>query len=261
MAQGDLKELLGQVPTYTSPVEEQSSTGLPHLSHDPEHAYHLIVMCVVFRFLYSLCHSCFMSLSAGQECPSLSGIPLGLGAGFKLGSGDKEKEKEKDKEKDKDKDKDRDRDNDEQEPSEPLVEKRGTKSEQRDDEPVPHTSGWTSILEDFFVHGMPVVGPSARTKDKGSHAELGRSLSTGDMKRRSKVGTKGPYEILIKERMMGIYLAIFVHRDAKHLVRRVFFFTCYGGEVLKRRLSRHVQVRGHRRTHRWKGRQQGCRRH
>ena len=204
-----------------------------------------------------------MSLSAGQECPSLSGMPLGLGAGFKLGSGDKEKEKEKDKDKDRDrdKDKDRDRDNDEQEPSEPLAEKRGTKSEQRDDEPAPHTSGWTSILEDFFVHGMPVVGPSARTKDKGSHTELGRSLSTGDMKHRSKMGTRGPYEILVKERMMGIYLAIFVHRDAKHLVRRVSFFTCYAGEVLKRRLSRHVQVRGHRRTHRWKGGQQGCRRH
>jgi len=174
-----------------------------------------------------------MSLSAGQECPSLSGMPLGLGAGFKLGSGDKEKEKEKDK--------DRDRDNDEQEPSEPLIEKRGPKTEQRDDELVPHTSGWTSILEDFFVHGMPIVGPSARTKDKGSHAELGRSLSTGDMMRRSKMGTRGPYEILVKERMMGIYLAIFVHRDAKHLVRRASFSLHVTGETwLKCRLSRRV---------------------
>jgi hypothetical protein len=169
-----------------------------------------------------------MSLSAGQECPSLSGLPLGLGAGFKLGSGDKEKEKDKDRERDKDKD--RDRDDDEQEPSEPLNEKRDPKTGQRDDEPVPHTSGWTSILEDFFVHGMPVVGPGARTKDKGSHAELGRSLSTGDMKRRSKMGTRGPYEILVKERMMGIYLAIFVHRDAKHLVRRVSIFLHITGE-------------------------------
>src|SRR6267142_1583275 len=99
-----------------------------------------------------------MSFSAGQECPSLSGMPLGLGAGFKLGSGDKEKEKDRDR--DKDKDKDRDRDNDEQEPSEPLIEKRALKPEQRDEEPVPHTSGWTSILEDFFVHGLTVVGPA-----------------------------------------------------------------------------------------------------
>jgi hypothetical protein len=163
-----------------------------------------------------------MPFSAGQECPSLSGMPLGLGAGFKLGSGDKEKEKDRDR--DKDKDKDRDRDNDEQEPSEPPIEKRTPKPEQRDDEPVPHTSGWTSILEDFFVHGLTVVGPSARTKDKSPHHELGRSLSAGDMGRRPKTGTRGPYEMLIKERLMGIYLAIFVHRDAKHLVRGVSNF-------------------------------------
>jgi hypothetical protein len=191
-------------------------------------------------------------------------MPLGLGAGFKLGSGDKEKEKDRDRDKDKDKDKDRDRDHDEQEHSEPLVEKRASKSEQRhgDDEPAPHTSGWTSILEDFFVHGLTVVGPSARTRDKSSHHELGRSLSTGDMGRRSKTGTKGPYEMLVKERLMGIYLAIFVHRDAKHLVRGVsyFFFSLIAGEVLKRWSLRHVQVCGHRRTHRGEGWQQGCRR-
>ncbi|KAH9974841.1 hypothetical protein BJV74DRAFT_863318 [Russula compacta] len=196
LPKGDLQELLGQVPTYTSPIEERSPTGLPQLPNDSEHAYHLVVI-------------------AGQECPSLSGIPLGLGAGFKLGGGDKEREKDKER----DKDKDGDRDNDEQESAEPLVEKRGPKSEQHDDEHVPHTSGWTSILEDFFVHGLPVVGPGARTKDKGSNLELGRSHSVGDIRRRSKSGTRGPYEMLVKERMMGIYLAIFVHRDAKHLVR------------------------------------------
>src|ERR1700760_2527232 len=125
-----------------------------------------------------------MSHSAGQECPSLSGIPLGLGAGFKLGSGDKEKEKDKER----DKDKDRDNDDNEQEPPEPLPDKRGPKSEQRDEEPAPHTSGWTSILEDFFVHGMTVVGPSARTKEKGSQSDLGRSYSTGDIRRRPKTG-------------------------------------------------------------------------
>jgi hypothetical protein len=155
-----------------------------------------------------------MSPSAGQECPSLSGIPLGLGAGFKLGSGDKEKEKDKER----DKDKDRDHDNVEQEPPEPLIEKRGPKSEQRDEELVPHTSGWTSILEDFFAHGMSVVGPSSRTKDKNSQSDLGRSYSTGDIRRRLKTGPRGPYELLVKERLMGIYLAVFVHRDAKHLV-------------------------------------------
>ena len=159
-----------------------------------------------------------MSLSAGQECPSLSGIPLGLG-GFKLGTGDKEKEKDKDKDRDKDKekDKDKDRETDGHETSEPLGERRISKSDH--EEPVPHTSGWTSILEDFFVHGLPNVGPGARAKDKDSHSDLRRVYSNADTKRRPVTATKGPYEMLVKERMMGIHLAIFVHRDAKHLVR------------------------------------------
>lgn len=174
-----------------------------------------------------------MFLSAGQECPSLSGIPLGLGAGFKLG-GDKEKEKDREREKDKDKDPD----NVEQEPPEPLIEKRGPKTEQRDEEPVPHTSGWTSILEDFLVHGMTVVGPSARAKDKGSQSELGRSHSAHDVRRRPKTATRGPYELLVKERLMGIYLAVFVHRDAKHLVRSAFILTHCARIVLNARVGK-----------------------
>ena|SRR6267154_1316641 len=197
-----------------------------------------------------------MSLSAGQECPSLSGIPLGLGAGFKLGSGDKEKEKDRER----DKDKDKDPDNVELEPPEPLIENRGPKVEQRDEEPVPHTSGWTSILEDFFVHGMTVVGPSARAKDKGSQSELGRSYSANDIRRRPKTGTRGPYEMLVKERLMGIYLAIFVHRDAKHLVRGASILTHSTRSMLNARSVRHVQVCGHRRTNRWTGGQQRRRR-
>ena len=189
-----------------------------------------------------------LSLSAGQECPGLSGIPLGLGAGFKLGSGDKEKEK----------DRERDKDNAEQESPEPPIEKRGPKVEQRDEEPVPHTSGWTSILEDFFVHGMTVVGPSARAKDKdkASQSELGRSHSANDIRHCPKTGTRGPYELLVKERLMGIYLAIFVHRDAEHLVRGASFLTHCTKRVLIARSVRHVKVCGHHGTNRWTGGQQ-----
>ncbi|KAH8979602.1 DNase I-like protein [Lactarius hatsudake] len=198
LPKGDLQELLGEVPVSTPPPsDEHPSTNLPRLANDSNHTYHLVVI-------------------AGQECPSLSGIPLGLG-GFKLGSGDKDKEKEKDKDKDRDKEKEKDRETDGHEPSESLGERRISKSDH--EEPVPHTSGWTSILEDFFVHGLPIVGPGARAKEKHSHSDLGRAYLNADAKRRPVTGTKGPYEMLVKERMMGIYLAIFVHRDAKHLVQ------------------------------------------
>ncbi|KAH9018468.1 hypothetical protein EDB85DRAFT_2294492 [Lactarius pseudohatsudake] len=198
LPKGDLQELLGEVPVSTPPSsDEHPSTNLPRLANDSNHTYHLVVI-------------------AGQECPSLSGIPLGLG-GFKLGSGDKDKEKEKDKDKDRDKEKEKDRETDVHEPSEPLGERRISKSDH--EELVPHTSGWTSILEDFFVHGLPIVGPGARAKEKHSHSDLGRAYLNADAKRRPVTGTKGPYEMLVKERMMGIYLAIFVHRDAKHLVQ------------------------------------------
>ncbi|KAI9512955.1 hypothetical protein F5148DRAFT_560294 [Russula earlei] len=63
LPKGDLQELLGHVPIYNAPPEDHVSKGLPQVPHDSEHTYHLVVI-------------------AGQECPSLSGIPLGLGAGF-----------------------------------------------------------------------------------------------------------------------------------------------------------------------------------
>jgi hypothetical protein len=152
-----------------------------------------------------------------------------------LGGGDKDKDREKDK------DKDREQPNDEQDPSESPHESRAAAQKSDDDEPVPHTHGWTSILEDFFVHGMTVVGPGARTRAERdrhhhhhhrhshSHPELGHvSSAAGDARRRCN-NTKGPYEMLVKERMMGLYLAVFVHRDAKHLVRGAsllsFFFS------------------------------------
>ena len=50
MAQGDLQELLGQIPTYTSPVEEHTSNGLPHLPNNSEHGYHLVVVYAIFFF-------------------------------------------------------------------------------------------------------------------------------------------------------------------------------------------------------------------
>jgi hypothetical protein len=56
MTQGDLQELLGQVPTYNSSVEEQAPKGLPQLANDVEHPYHLVVMCAILSFHLPIIH-------------------------------------------------------------------------------------------------------------------------------------------------------------------------------------------------------------
>ena len=85
--------------------------------------------------------------------------------------------------------------------------------------------GWTAILEDWLSHaggsnlGQPSVGGNNPSKTNGEP----QCLSTPNLKRRISTKTafsqKGPYEILIKERMMGLYLAVYVHREIKHLVQ------------------------------------------
>ena len=82
--------------------------------------------------------------------------------------------------------------------------------------------GWTAILEDWLSHAggsNPKHSPVAGNKYRNANGEpqspnLKRRIST-----KAAVSQKGPYEILIKERMMGLYLAVYVHREIKHLVR------------------------------------------
>lgn len=87
--------------------------------------------------------------------------------------------------------------------------------------------GWTAILEDWLSHaGGSNFEPSSVTGNKSPKANgepqspvppnLKRRIST-----KAAISQKGPYEILIKERMMGLYLAIYIHREIKHLVRGV----------------------------------------
>jgi hypothetical protein len=143
---------------------------------------------------------------------------MGLGAGFKLKDlKDKERDKENikegkdkgDKYKSKQKDKDRD----------------------RDDDDLSHDiyapPGWTSILEDWFCNGS---GCTMTTKSS-SLFEAGTSpsppfpppihRSTGSLPERTagKEQCKGPYQLLIKHRMMGLYLTVYIHRDIRTLVR------------------------------------------
>ena len=77
ITQGDLTELLGPVTPYTPRLPLNDPHAFPYLPEDADHPYHLVIV-------------------AGQECPGLSGLPMGLGAGFKLS--DKEKKRRENRE-------------------------------------------------------------------------------------------------------------------------------------------------------------------
>lgn len=64
-------------------------------------------------------------------------------------------------------------------------------------------SSWSSILENWYSHPSPL---SPNTSDSNQHPQ-------------TESQSVGPYELLIKERMMGLYLAVFIHREARPFVR------------------------------------------
>jgi hypothetical protein len=84
--------------------------------------------------------------------------------------------------------------------------------------------GWTAILEDWLSHaGGSNLDPSSFGRNSPHAGGDPHCVPVPALKRRittkAAVSRKGPYEILIKERMMGLYLAVYVHREIKHLVR------------------------------------------
>lgn len=201
LPKGDLEELLGAVPPYDSHKQTSSSPPpFPQLSPEPVHPYHLVVI-------------------AGQECPSSSGIPMGLGAGIKIGAADKDKDKDDKEHKDyQDKhthtpsQKRKDRDKDE-------VTRSWKSSDDLSDQVVTYNqSGWTSLLDHWLCHRTqvnPQVNGDPISKDITSSPKrqsLHRRVTV-------KESHKGPYVPLIKERMMGLYLSVYVHRDLRHLVQ------------------------------------------
>jgi hypothetical protein len=107
---------------------------------------------------------------------------------------------------DKDKDKDRDRDE--------------VPRARRNPEDSPHDipSGWTSMIEDWLCNGSGTGTRinSPTVADVGSPKPLSPRLPA------AKEPRKGPYTLLIKERMMGIYLAVYIHRDMVPLVRGTY---------------------------------------
>lgn len=259
-----MEELLGSVPLYTprSIVNDGDRMALPGLSLEETHPYHIIVV-------------------GGQECPTLSGIPMGLAANFKHWDL-KERDKEKHKDQDLDKDRDRDKSKDKHllhhtksllskhlKPEHPIYSRMSDHPRNDpavDDNqvhgPVP-TSGWSAVLEDWFANGVgslhdvkPVITTTVPTPGEPSggdaHDHIGtHTTATGvpqkpatttvgfhrsntlDVNWQSTIsgttpasfstsdtqGRVGPYELLVKERLMGIYLAIYVHRDVRSLVR------------------------------------------
>ncbi|KAF5367443.1 hypothetical protein D9758_003808 [Tetrapyrgos nigripes] len=175
---GDLEELFGKVPTYTPSKSPDSSPTFPCFPLEDDHPYHLIIV-------------------AGQECPSTSGLPMGLGASFKLI--DKE-----------------DRDREDKPRSSKHHKEDGLKPKKSYDS-IPYEgqhppSGWTSMTEDWLCHGgacSRVFSPSV------SDISIPKPLSP---RLPGKEPKRGPYQLLCKDRLLGIYLAVYVHRDLRSFV-------------------------------------------
>lgn len=112
---------------------------------------------------------------------------MGLGAGFKLNEREKEREKERDKSR----------------------EQKARDKRAAEEEAANHTSGWTAILDDWFCHG-----------GMGISREKARSERSSPVLPAKPAGTiKGPYVPVIKHRMMGLYLAVYCHRDMKSFIQ------------------------------------------
>ncbi|KAG5651927.1 hypothetical protein H0H81_006908 [Sphagnurus paluster] len=141
---------------------------------------------------------------------------MGLGAGFKLI--DKDRDKEKDRDKDRDKAKERDREYDKPRSRHSIRDRdrdETPRARKNVDEPVHEVpTGWTSMIEDWLCHGSEsrLRSSSPTVADVGSPQPL-------TPRPPSREPRKGPYQLLIKERMMGIYLAVYIHREMRPLVR------------------------------------------
>lgn len=165
------------------------------------------------------------------------GLPLGLGGGLKW---DKEEEARKDKE-DAKKKKEKGKEKDKEERPKPELPPAATPGTSTPSKHNPHhTTGWSAILEDYFSRGIgsiPGAKPEVATPGNPSLSSLLKSPNRGlsppsaniqGMANKDaqwnlppgggEVPKTGPYELLTKERMMGIYLALYVHRDIRPLV-------------------------------------------
>ncbi|KAL1745715.1 hypothetical protein HDZ31DRAFT_62809 [Schizophyllum fasciatum] len=203
LPKGDLAEILGDVPPYTqyATQNEAGQPTFPQLPSGNHHPYHIVVV-------------------AGQECPSASKMPMALGAGFRLTS-------------------DRDKDSAlrvARSDTDSHISMHSRKSQKYlsvspEDESSGTTSGWTSMIDDWLCTGHtshPSLhkSPSSSSINRLSHKPspsprplLRRRRSSEPMPVKAPSQSRGPYVLLQKERMMGIYLAVYVHRDLFPFVR------------------------------------------
>lgn len=167
---------------------------------------------------------------------SLSGIPMGLGAGFKIIDKDKSSSSnDKDRDREKDKAKERDRDYDKPRSKHKDKEEGHKHRKSVDDSPLPESpmsphSGWTSAIENWLCNGSGSQSTANLLMTPGEAREspkATKSHSTTEIPQRtaSKEARKGPYQLLIKERMMGIYLAVYIHRDLRGSVKGRYLLT------------------------------------
>ena len=101
-------------------------------------------------------------------------------------------------------------------------------------------SSWSSILENWYCH-PPASGPTGAT-----------SASDPNLKTPHEAQRLGPYELLIKERMMGLYLAVFIHREARPFVRGSLYSRSVTRPTINISTSqRHLKVSSDSRAHWW----------
>ncbi|CAL1715956.1 unnamed protein product [Somion occarium] len=237
LPKGELDELLGTV--HPAPLSYPLSDGqtLPDFAADETHPYHLVVV-------------------AGQECPTVSGLPRGLGApGFKLRDKDRDKTKEKDDLGDHmpllHSKSEGGKEHEERERPRSLHRLHlhrdySQRGHDRDHLPVSGSNsshehahgpyGWSSMLEEWYTQGVNPLSteavvppptlldvPIGDERDRRNEEIVisPKAQSTGDLNARMSLlaSNRGPYELLVKERMMGLYIAVFVHRDVRPLVR------------------------------------------
>lgn len=97
--------------------------------------------------------------------------------------------------------------------------------------------GWTQLVEDWLCNGIGYMAVSS-------------SSGTSEPFVRQKEPRKGPYQLLIKDRLMGIYLALYIHRDLMPLVQGIILviFSRRPNEAL---FHRDLQVLSRNWVNRW----------